>query len=354
MAARFKTIGLVVVSFCFGASVNLHRSLLLDATDGISDTPGVARALRREDEMETPFPAVPAVVRTRQEDLKHCREVVFTTQQAPTPEVVLHNTCDNPESGRFDVCRDLVAFTGMPMTDVRERMARVKHFHFEEEHAFWNPQSTEQLAWYYSTSQSYLFANAVHAARTRLLDKLQPVVHEPVLDYSGGVGNSVLYLAIHKGMTCQYFGIGLIEKAFTQFRVAKRNLGHMITFVSPWSDNESEWDFDPIRALPRDGTLGAILATDVLEHIPNYHIVVAAMVDSLKVGGVIIEQTPFAENAVAKGGGDAAADLRIHVHNGGVSMKTAMGDRMVYRDDEEYWEKIKDFSTASSAVREDE
>ena len=145
----------------------------------------------------------------------------------------------------------------------------MKQFHFEEEHMFWNPQTATQLAWYYSTSQSYLFANAIHGARTAVLDMLKKDIHEPVLDYSGGVGNSVLYLAIERGMKCQYFGIGMIEKAFAEFRVAKRELQHMITFLSPWSQGTG-WKFDPIQVLPRDGSLGSIIADDVLEHIPNY------------------------------------------------------------------------------------
>ena len=157
------------------------------------------------------------------------------------------------------------------------------------------------------------------------------------MDFSGGVGNSVLYLALDRGLQCQYFGIGMIEKSFAEHRIAKRGLQHMVTILSPWSE-KTNWKFDPIRAaLPRDGTLGSILAQDVLEHIPQYHHVVAAMVDSLKVGGVIFENTPFAPGPAVDG-----VDTRIHVHNGGISMKEAMGDRMVFREAEGYWEKVKE------------
>ena len=58
------------------------------------------------------------------------------------------------------------------------------------------------------------------------------------------------------------------------------------------------------------------------------------MVDSLKIGGVIIENSPFAPTQIA------GADTRIHVHNGGISMAQAMGSRMVYREKEGYWEKV--------------
>lgn len=273
------------------------------------------------------------------QDLQYCRDHVFTAQLPPQSDTVIDRTCNDPITKRFDVCTDLVDFTGLSMEEVRVRLARIHQFHFEEEHLFWNPQTNSELAWYYSTSQSYLFANAVHGARQVALDHLQPIVHEPILDYSGGVGNSLLYLTLERGMTqCQYFGIGMMEKSFAQFRVAKRGLQDKISFLSPWSE-KTLWTFDPLEGpLPRDGSLGSILATDVLEHIPEYHRVVQAMVDSLKIGGVIIEVTPFAETPV---GGDKQADTRIHVHHGGITMKEAMGERMVYREAQAYWEKIK-------------
>jgi len=283
-----------------------------------------------------PQPAAPSP--RKSSDLQFCRDKVFSTQNLPVEQGVLDRTCNDPAAMRFNVCHDLVDFTGLSMEEVMERMARIKHYHFEEEHFFWDPQSKTELAWYYSTSQSYLFANAVHAARTHALSFLKKDVHEPVLDYSGGVGNSVLYLAIEKGTKCQYFGIGMMEKTFAQFRVAKRGLQDMITFLDPWTA-ATNWTFDPKEApLPRDGSLGSILATDVLEHIPDYHKVVEAMVDSLKVGGVIIEVSPFNPNPLSK---NDENDLRIHVSDGGVSMKQAMGERMVFREQQKYWEKIK-------------
>ena len=44
---------------------------------------------------------------------------------------------------------------------------RKGRFHFEGEHAFWNPQSRSELAWYYATSVDYLFANSLHGVRVR-------------------------------------------------------------------------------------------------------------------------------------------------------------------------------------------
>jgi hypothetical protein len=270
-----------------------------------------------------------------QADIQYCRDRVFTTTHPPVAEIELDQACNDPSTFRFNVCHDLHDFTGLTMDEVIVRMARLKQFHFEEEHMFWNPQTATQVAWYYSTSQSYLFANAIHGANATILDQVQPGLHEPVLDYSGGVGNSVLYLAMERGLECQYFGIGMVEQAFAQFRVAKRGLDHLVTFRQPWSESTG-WRFDPIQSLPRDGSLGSILAEDVLGHIPNYHLVVAAMVDSLRVGGIIIERSLFAASPAVK-----TADTRIQVHSGGVSMVEAMGSRMIYREEKGYWEKIR-------------
>lgn len=248
----------------------------------------------------------------------------------------------------FDVCKDIKKFTGLSDDEVMNRMQRKNNFHFTGEHLFWNPQSKSELSWYYSTSVSYLFANSLHEPRG--LRALEKGIHEPVLDYSGGVGNTVLHLVEDLNMTCQYFGIGLVEKAFAEYRFRSR--GHLadsgsgkpkVEIKSPWAAN-TDWNFDPILGgLPGDSSLGSIIATDVLEHIPNYERVVQRMVDSIRVGGVIVESTPFGKPT------GNADDLRIHVSDGGITMEQAMGSRMKKDTDKtsprskrSWWVKIKE------------
>jgi hypothetical protein len=160
---------------------------------------------------------------------------------------------------------------------------------------------------------------------------------EPVMDYSGGVGNNVLYLAETHGLSVQYFGIGLAEYAFSQYRIRSRQLTDKVSFLLPYSST-TEYKFDPVNGpLPRDGSLGAILAIDVLEHIPTYHLVVEAMVDSIRVGGVIAEYSPFSEVASKNEIADS-----VHLSNGGVSMINAMGPRMQYSQENGVWIKISE------------
>jgi hypothetical protein len=255
------------------------------------------------------------------ERVSHCTPPNFCTQgQGGTTglgNVTVQRFCNH--SLTFDVCRDLADFTGLSATELHVRLRRVGRFHFEGEHAFWNPQSSSELAWYYATSVDYLFANAVHPANAMMLEYVVAQRLEPILDYSGGVGNNVLYLAQQHGLKVQYFGIGLMERAFAEFRIRRRGLDQNVSFATPYSA-ATKWTFDPVQApLPRDESLGAILAMDVLEHIPNYHLVVAAMVESIRVGGVIVEITPF---------GTSSENEAVHLSNGGIGMAQAMGPRM--------------------------
>ena len=123
-------------------------------------------------------------------------------------------------------------------------MRRLGRFHFEGEHNFWNPSSRTELAWYYSSSVSYLFANTVHSAQVIEFDSLAWKEHEPVLDYSGGVGNNIIHLA-KKGVRTHYFGIGVMEYRFAQYRIQKLGLEHMVTFKQSFC-SDTEYKFDPI------------------------------------------------------------------------------------------------------------
>jgi len=148
----------------------------------------------------------------------------------------------------------------------------------------------------------------------------------PVLSYSGGVGGSCITFA-KQGIRCTYMGIGLIEYAFAEYRVRRLGLEEFVSFLRPYSE-KTNWKIDPVLALPRDESFGIIEALDVLEHIPSYEHTVRAMVESLRPGGVIVENTPFAEIT------GADTDLRIHVSNGGIDMTTAMGPSMSFEEHE--------------------
>lgn len=217
--------------------------------------------------------------------------------------------------GLLGGCEDLERFTGLTASEVRVRIRRLGTHHFEGEHLFRNPTSATELAWFYATSTTYIFANVIHPYNepvTRL-----GVADGPVFDFSGGVGNNVLHLA-SRGVRSAYYGIGELEFQFTRARVARRGLAEMVDFYTPRGPPDFGLDRHA-ESVPTDGRFQTILAFDVLEHIPQYEKAVARLVRALKPGGLFIEHSPFDETAT---------DTDVHVA-AAVSMVEAMGDSMV-------------------------
>ena len=235
------------------------------------------------------------------------------------------------EDGVFNVLQDLQSFSGLTTEELLKRLRREGQFHFEGEHAWWGPTSHSELVWYYRGSVSYLFGNAIHPAPARQLELSQ--ADGPILDYSGGVGNNVLFLA-SKGIECSYFGIGEMEAAFARFRVKGRNLTHLVRFLEPYAFNgDNVYRFDPIKSVPNQ-SFGAILLYDVLEHIPNYHYTLAHLVTTLRVGGRIFEQSPFAQKETDNG----VTDIHLEAS---IPLDKAMAICGMQREGA-WWRKVKE------------
>ena len=170
----------------------------------------------------------------------------------------------------------------------------------------------------------------------------------PVLDFSGGVGNTVIMLA-SAGIPCVYFGIGMMEFAFAKYRIRRLGLEQLVTFLDVHTASNN-WAFNPREVLKNNMTFGTILAIDVLEHIPDWEETVKVLVQSLRPGGHIIEHSPFSHDlppperdirrlpsshSLASSPSDGSPpspklpqDLRVHVGPGGKTMRTAMGPSM--------------------------
>ena len=152
------------------------------------------------------------------------------------------------------MCSELKDFTGLSDDEFMKRMMRTGRFHYEGEHSFWNPGSVSELAWYYATSIDYLFANAIHEVYTGVVDEVAKKEYEPVLEYSGGVGSNALAIA-QRGIRVHYFGIGMAEYHFTQYRIMKHGLEDLVNFTKPFSKNTG-FRFDPMRTTPSGWVLG--------------------------------------------------------------------------------------------------
>jgi hypothetical protein len=191
-----------------------------------------------------------------------------------------------------DVFHHLLDYTGLSENEIYNRLMRISQFHFDGEFNWWSPNSESELKWYYRHSVSYLFGNSIHPDITE--DINLSAEDGPVLDYSGGVGNNVIGLA-KRMIPSFYFGIGIMEKDFARFRVNKLNVSDYVTFVDPFYTNSGSPDglsFHPYLSLagvqPK-----TIILSDVLEHIPEYHVTLRFLINILQPGGKIYERSPF-------------------------------------------------------------
>lgn len=216
-----------------------------------------------------------------------------------------------------DVIDDLIAFSGLSKTQIAERLLRKPRFHFKSEFAWQGPQDFSELAWFYRTSSGYLFANAAHPY-WRLLDLLAPGPGR-VLDYGAGAGSNVLGL-LARGFRVDYLEIGLIQEAFIRFRIQRRGLKNA-TCIAPYAEGV----FDPIRCV--SDRYRAIVLQDVLEHVPNYHVLLGHLIDQLPPGGLIFENSPFEVTA---------EEIEIHLR---ASMPLERAMRGMERVQEHVWRK---------------
>ncbi len=220
--------------------------------------------------------------------------------------------------GFNDVLDDLVAFTGLTLAQVMERVKRTPLNHYQSEFRWHSPRDFRELSWYYRVTYGYLFGNAAHPYWSKL-DFLDPSVG-PVLDYGGGVGNNVITLA-ERGFDVHYTEISLIQESFLRFRAARRGLD--IEIIEPYADGA----FDPVGCI--DDPFGAIILQDVLEHVPDYQILLGHLIAQVKPGGYIIENSPFNE---------LAPNIDIHL-SATVPLESAMRDMTPVADG--IWQRIE-------------
>ncbi len=187
---------------------------------------------------------------------------------------------------------DLRAYTGFGDEELRPLITRHPDKHFESEFAWARPRDRQELTWFYRCSQAYLFANAIHPFATAL----ERIPAGRVLDYGAGVGCNTIGMAL-RGLDVDFLEIGRLQADFLRFRIDRRELKN-VREVLPYNAGR----FDPIGCIT--ATYDTIAAMDVLEHIPDYHIVVRHFIEHLAPGGLIVENSPFAPEA---------RDVSIHV-----------------------------------------
>ena len=215
-----------------------------------------------------------------------------------------------------EVLTDLMLYTGFSSEELEPFILRHPRKHFLSEFNWIAPADEKELTWYYRSGSAYLFANAVHPYEKRL-----DVIHGgKVLDYGAGAGCNTIGLA-KRDIEVDFLEIGRVQADFINFRARRHNLVK-VKEILPYHENK----FDPINCI--QDKYDAIILMDVLEHIPNYHILLRHLISCLKPGGLIVENSPFST--------DEEEEIGLHVP-ASISMEEAMiGMEQI---DEGIWKK---------------
>jgi SAM-dependent methyltransferase len=182
---------------------------------------------------------------------------------------------------RFDVVDDLVEFTGLPPETVRSLIARrIENFRTE-----WLqlPDELRDDRWFYLSSRTYLFANAVHFHDApQSIDEIAQLLSPGarVLDFGGGTGNLSLALAA-RGFRVDYRDLSALQAEFMRYRLQRYGLQDRVEILDSWAE------------LPSDA-YAAVCAFDVLEHLPDLPRVVRQIAASLREGGLLLDTPTFA------------------------------------------------------------
>jgi len=181
---------------------------------------------------------------------------------------------------------DLAQFTGLPAESLLPYLRRERSRRTSTELEWLDPQTGPEYAWFYRGSRTYLFAT--DPAWERAVALAGPGMR--CLDFGGGGGRNSLGMA-EQGAEVYYVDIGVLNAAFTAFRARKRGL--KLTVIDPMVEVDGSWTVDTAEAARRIGGFDLVVADNVLEHVKDYHRVVATLAQALSPTGRILECTPF-------------------------------------------------------------
>jgi SAM-dependent methyltransferase len=183
----------------------------------------------------------------------------------------------------FDVLGDLMAYTGLPRKEVECLLRRRSDSFRLEWHSL--PPKLRVDSWYYLSTRSYLFANAIHVHSEPQLPAAIAALSNPparVLDFGGGTGNLALALAAD-GFAVDYLELSALQKDFVRFRAARYQLAGDLRILDWWQPLESR-------------SYAIVCALDVFEHVPDIQATLDRVLPAVAPGGLLVESSPFTIN----------------------------------------------------------
>jgi SAM-dependent methyltransferase len=185
---------------------------------------------------------------------------------------------------------DLASFTGMSTVECLER---VRDYSMNEMAQAWelaNPSSPAEIMDFYRSTDLYIWELVqwhASSARTPYRDALHSFVesHPPsngfrrLFDFGCGIGTEALFLA-ERGYEVTAVDVDGPTFDFARHRAARRGL--QTDFVASTSE------------IPKpEGVFDGALCFDVFEHLSDPLGAVGALVQGLRVGGILLQQATF-------------------------------------------------------------
>jgi len=213
-----------------------------------------------------------------------------------------------------DLIDDLAAYTALPVAVVEDLVCRRRPVDFRAEwHA--TPPALRGDHWFYLSSKTYLFGNAIHFVTDAEVDAVAELLPPgaAVLEFGAGSGNLSVGLA-RRGHQVVCDELSALQRDFIRFRVARHGLGDRVRVLDPWQP-------------PDVGSVDAITAFDVLEHVPDGRALLEErLLPALRAGGVLVEDSPFDRN-VANPMHHEDWGLEAHLRARGMTVDRTAGAR---------------------------
>jgi len=228
----------------------------------------------------------------------------------------------DPQYITEDDLADLSSFTGMNHDDCLERLRDYSPTELADAWRARNPSSPSEIMEFYRFTDLYVWELMQwHAsvARAPYWDALYSFVesHPPsqgfgrIFDFGCGIGTDALFLA-ERGYEVTAVDVTGPAFEFARHRFHRRGLN--ARFVESTSE------------IPRPGgRFDAAVCFDVFEHLSEPLKAAEALIESLRPGGILLQQAAFGDEGIRpchlKAGIDHFSGLRWHIHLAGMGLR---------------------------------